>query len=143
MRRCLGHLLIGTVLLCGVARAQDDDAFNREPIRYSTTQPLDPVQRLRQRIAAGEVKLGESPTHGFLESVLSGLHVPVSSQTLVFSKTSFQRDRISAANPRAIYFDDETYVGYVPGGSDIEIATTDPAIGTVFYTVDQHQQHAE
>ena len=34
-----------------------------------------------------------------------------------------------------MYFNDETYVGYVPGGI-IEIATVDADMGTVFYSID-------
>src|SRR6187551_2947159 len=96
--------LAGIVLFCGVLRA--DDSFNQPPIQYSTTQPHDPVQRLRQRIAGAQAKLTYSPERGFLEALLRELKIPISSQTLVFSKTSFQRDRISPRSPRAIYFDD-------------------------------------
>src|SRR6185503_16118642 len=39
--------------------------------------------------------------------------------------------------PRAVYFNDDTYVGWVNHGQFIEIATVDPKLGPVFYTVDQ------
>jgi hypothetical protein len=57
---------------------------------------------------------------------------------LVFSKTSFQRERISPRTPRALYFNDDVYVGFIPGAPLMEISTADPALGGVFYTIDQN-----
>ena len=74
---------------------------------------------------------------GYLRSVLKLLYVPVSSQGLVFSKTSLQLFRISPSNPRAIYFNDNVYVGWVRSGEVIEVSTADPNLGAVFYTLDQ------
>jgi hypothetical protein len=70
---------------------------------------------------------------------LGALKVPESSQMLVFSKTSFQRDRISPANPRAVYFNEDVYVGYVPGSPVLELSMADPRLGGVFYTLDNRQ----
>ncbi len=53
----------------------------------------------------------------------------------MFSKTSFQRERIRPESPRAIYFSDTAYVGWVPGGL-IEVTTIDPLLGPVFYSLD-------
>ncbi len=64
--------------------------------------------------------------------MLKTLGVPESSQVLVFSKTSKQNDHISPQRPRAIYYSDEFYIGWVQGG-DIEVISTDPALGPVFY----------
>ena len=50
-------------------------------------------------------------------------------------KTSFQRDRIRPDHPRAIYFSDTGYVGWVPYGL-IEIAAVDPQLGPIFYSFD-------
>src|SRR6185436_3336105 len=77
---------------------------------------------------------------GYLPSLLSQLNIPQSSQVLVFSKTSFQRERIAPATPRALYFNDDTYVGYCQDGNVIEIAASDPNLGSVFYTLDQHER---
>jgi hypothetical protein len=65
------------------------------------------------------------------------LDVPESSQVLVFSKTSLQRERISPKTPRAIYFNDEVLVGYCKSGRVMEISAADESIGTAFYTIDQ------
>jgi hypothetical protein len=55
---------------------------------------------------------------------------------LVFSKTSLQNRLIGPKNPRCIFFSENVYVGYVPGGS-IEVIVQDPVLGPVFYLVDQ------
>jgi hypothetical protein len=45
-----------------------------------------------------------------------------------------QAQHISRNNPRAIYFNDDTYVGWINGSSLIEVSTADPKLGTAFYT---------
>jgi hypothetical protein len=74
--------------------------------------------------------------------VLDALKVPVESQMLVFSKTSLQRQCISPRTPRAIYFNDDVYIGYSNSGDVLEISTADPQLGTVFYTLDQHEEES-
>jgi hypothetical protein len=130
-------VLIVALVTGGRARAQA--VYEQEPINYLTAPADDPVARLQKRVASGEVKLEHNDRNGYLDSLLRHLDIPPSSQSLVFSKTSFQRDHISPANPRALYFDDETYVGWVRGAGVLEIAATDPVLGPVFYTLDQHQ----
>jgi hypothetical protein len=70
---------------------------------------------------------------------MRALHVSPATQTLVFSKTSFQRDKISPRAPRALYFNDDIYLGFCQHGDVVEIASTDPQQGTVFYTASQHE----
>jgi hypothetical protein len=65
------------------------------------------------------------------------MKIPESSQTLVFSKTSFQIDHISVRAPRALYFNDDVYVGWVQGGPVLELASVDPTLGTIFYALPQ------
>ena len=66
--------------------------------------------------------------------------VPEASQVLVFSKTSLQHRLISPSNPRAIYFNDNCYIGYVPGGLiEYGDADPDPAIGSGMFAVDPSQ----
>src|SRR5687768_4865402 len=110
---------------------------DQPPINYNKAKLKDPVSALQRKLAAGKLELVADGEQGYLQSLLVALDIPINSQSLVFSKTSLQRDRISPRMPRALYFNDETYVGYVRGGDVIEIATTDPAVGTVFYTLDQ------
>lgn len=111
--------------------------FEEDTIAYSKTPDGGPVARLQRRINEGKVKLKHQAAYGYLLSVLKELNVPQSSQMLVFSKTSFQRDRISPQNPRAVFFSDDVYVGYVPGSPMLEISAVDPKLGGVFYTLDQ------
>lgn len=82
--------------------------------------------------------LAWQPRTGYLQDLLRRLAVPAASQVLVFSKTSLQRELIGPATPRAVYFNDDIYVGFVPGG-DIEIASVDPERGAVFYVIEQRQ----
>lgn len=110
-----------------------------EPIRYDAPPLKDPVARLQQRMERGETRLEYSAPSGYLLSVLKQLHVQPSSQTLVFSKTSFQFQHISPANPRALYFNDEVYVGWVQGGDVMEVSAVDPDRGAMFYSLDQRQ----
>ena len=110
-----------------------------EPIRYDAPPLKDPVARLQQRMEQGQTRLEYSAPGGYLLSVLKQLHVQPSSQTLVFSKTSFQFQHISPANPRALYFNDEVYVGWVQGGEVMEVSAVDPDRGAMFYSLDQRQ----
>ena len=80
-----------------------------------------------------------SPEHGYLKSVLELLKVPVESQTLVFSKTSFQYPKISPEHPRALYYNDDVYVGAVHDGNAIEIVSFDPKQGAIFYLLDERK----
>lgn len=99
----------------------------------------DPVARLQRRIDCGEVKLTRDDDWGYLKSVLRELRVPADSQALVFSKTSFQSQRISPQTPRAIYFNDDLYIGWVQGGDVIEVASVSPQDGPVFYLLSQER----
>jgi hypothetical protein len=105
----------------------------------SGTVSQDPVGRLQRQIETGQFTLKFDVTGGYLKSLLSALHVPVESQGLVFSKTSFQAARISPRAPRALYFNDDVYVGFVHNGEAIELASVDPAGGVAFYLLPQRQ----
>ena len=102
------------------------DGFSGEPdqpeIGYSTRPVDDAVARLNRKLESGEVRLERSQVGGYLRAVLNALHVPVESQLVVFSKTSFQSERISPTNPRSIFFNDSVVVGWVRGGPLLELA---------------------
>lgn len=130
--------LIGLVAAVGLrAGAQVGMSNEAEPIRYLTAPVDDPIARLQARIDRGEVSLRFDRDQGYLPAVLEALEVPVESQGLVFSKTSFQSHKISPRSPRAIFFNDDVYIGWVRGGDMLEIASIDPNQGTVFYLLDQ------
>jgi hypothetical protein len=120
-----------------VVRDQGFLPFRDEPINYLADRVRDPVAKLQNRIDRGEATLKSQPGHGYLRSVLAYLGVPVSSQTLVFSKTSFQYRKISPGSPRALYFNDNVYVGWIRDGHSLEIASFDPDQGAIFYLLDQ------
>ncbi len=105
----------------------------------SAPEPSDPIARLRAEIAAGR-PLAFEPKHGYLRDLLARLKVDPSSQTLVFSKTSLQSDSITRETPRAIYSNDEVYVGWIPKAPLIEIATLRPGGGVAFYTLENRAQ---
>lgn len=97
----------------------------------------DPVARLAAQLSAGTVRLRHDSVLGFLPALLEALDIPVSSQVLVFSRTSLQTDRITPWSPRALYFNDDVYVGYVFDSPFLEIGAVDPTRGGVFYTMPQ------
>ena len=114
------------------------------PLRYDTEYPAlgysgkpeeNAIARLQSRLDRGELKLEFEPGHGYLVSLLKALDIDPSSQVLVYSKTSLQTGEIQAASPRAIYFNEDTYVGWVQGGEQIELGSMDTALDQVFYTL--------
>lgn len=144
MRRLVSLCAAVAVLGGGLRLAADLDGsyvvpLDHPAIRYMDARVSDAVTRLNERIQKGEVKLAFDDHFGYLAAVLRELHVPISSQVLVFSKTSFQAPRISPRNPRCLYYNDEVSVGWVPGGDVVEITAVDPKQGVIFYTLDQER----
>lgn len=137
--RLSGLAWIAAVFLLGPASAiaQGQFEFEREPISYSTTPPVDAVTASQARINDGTLQFAHDPRHGYLRAVLEALQIPLSSQVLVYSKTSLQLRKISPRTPRALYFNDDVYVGWVPQGDVLEIAANDPVQGAMFYTLSQ------
>jgi hypothetical protein len=130
-------LVLGAVTLS----AQSVPDYEQPPVSYSTTAPQDAAARLQVRLETGELKLTGSERE-ILRDILRELKVPIESQIVVFSKTSLQRGRIRPDQPRAVYFSDSIYVGWVPGGL-IEVAAVDPQLGPIFYTFDAHPAKGE
>lgn len=128
--------LFGAGLLFQSAALQAQD-FEHEPINYATAATDNPVSRLQARLDDGTERLKHDDRVGYLKAVLDGLQIPISSQTLVFSKTSLQRHRIAPRTPRALYFSDDMYVGFCQNGDVLELSAVDAQLGAVFYTLDQ------
>lgn len=119
-----------------IPTASDNELpYNQHPIKYGQATPRDSVMQLSGRLERKEVALEKSGPSGVLKHLLRELQVPVSSQLLVFSKSSAQAKLIKPATPRAIYFNDDVYVGWVPGSSLIEISAVDPDLGGTFYSL--------
>lgn len=111
--------------------------YRQQPIDYFGPETNSAVSRLIDRLAMKDVTLEFEERHGYLASVLKALGVPVESQMLVFAKNSVNARLISPEVPRALYFNDEVYVGYVPGAASLEISAVDPRKGAMFYTLAQ------
>lgn len=111
--------------------------IEHEPINYLKAPLADPISTLQKRLNANEVQLTFDDKSGYLASVLKALNVSETSQMLVFSKTSFQRNRINPRTPRAIYFNDDVYIGWCVNGDVVEVTGVDPQLGGVFYSLDQ------
>lgn len=137
----LGLMAAGSfaVLASTANSARAELPFESEPINYLTAAVDDSVARLQAKLDRGEVTLKYDDQHGYLVDVLRELGIPESSQMLVFSKTSFQRSKISRRTPRAVYFNDDTYVGFCQNGEVIEVSTADRQQGAVFYTLRQQK----
>ena len=125
------------VLPISIADAQSD--FEGPPIHYHSAAVDDAVARLKEALASGQQELQWNADNGWLASLLDALDVPVESQTLVFSKTSLQISRITPRRPRALYFNDDVYVGWVQNGDVVEVSAVDVTQGAIFYTVSQKE----
>ena len=123
------------------ALAQRRDVFvasrDHPAIAYTRGPVSDAVYQLDRHIQDGSVRLQFDGPNGYLKSLLAALNIPIESQTLVFSETSFEAKLINPKNPRAIYFNDTVSVGWVRGSDALELAAQDPVQGMVFYTLPQ------
>jgi hypothetical protein len=135
--RMMRTLRFGILMIALQSSASAQGDYGQPPINYLTAEVHDPVAQLAKQIEAGETKLSHEPGFGYLKSVLEALDVPISSQSLVFSKTSLQLHRISPRMPRALYFNDDVYVGFCQRGEVLEFAATDAQQGATFYTLSQ------
>ena len=129
MKVTLAVFSIASVLVIPLANAADFQGathlapFDEEPLAYSKAQEDSAISRLQKLLDEEKESLEYDSQAGYLPSLLKVLEIPKSSQMLVFSKTSLQREHISPLNPRAIYFNDDVYVGYIAGAPMIEIST--------------------
>lgn len=121
------------LLLFPAVRAAD--VWDLPPLRYSDTAASDPLAKLAAGLADGSRVLEGATPRDRLLGILKLLDIPPESQILVFSKTSKQNALIHPGQPRAIYFNENAYVGHVPGGL-IEAIVHDPVLGVVFYLID-------
>jgi hypothetical protein len=112
--------------------------LDHEAIEYTKRPTTDPITEINARLKTGNVKMTfQDDGMGYLRSVLDALKVPIESQVMVFSKTSFQAPRIAPRTPRALYFNDDVSVGFVQTGDVVEITSLDPKQGVIFYSLDQ------
>ena len=129
-------LVFGFLMVLGTAFGQELQRFEYAPIHYHSR----PLSNAMSRVSMDQLKY--EPEQGYLKSVLKALDISPESQVLVFKSTSFQKDLIKEKNPRALYFNDMNYVGWIPGSDVLEIASVDPFLGPVFYTISQNPDQA-
>ena len=98
----------------------------------------DRVAMLWRRLESGQAKLDTSTDKAFLSSLLKELDVPIASQVLVFSKTSLQKALIGPSTPRALYFSEECYIGWVQGG-DVEVVASEPGGDLQYYLIQRQR----
>ena len=110
------------------------ELIDESPIRYWQRSPRDFSREWERAVKEGTLEIDGSNEVAFLRSILKALDISPHSQLLVFSTTSFQVDKISPNVPRALFFNENHYIGWVPGG-DIEVATVGPRTGMNFYQV--------
>ena len=125
-------MALAAVVAVPFAHGQAFNDFPLSPHDYYDRDPTDPMSRLLARVEAGEEDLGSLTGLPLVRRLLKEFDVPASSQVLVFSQTSLQRSLIEPANPRAMWFDEETYLAWMPGGK-VEIISFDPALGGRFF----------
>lgn len=112
---------------------RDPIPFGLPPVEYGLGQHTDAASQLEQALSTRTLKLNYDSQWGYLREVLKALQIPESSQLMVFSKTALNPRLIKPENPRVIYFNDDVYIGWVPGAEKMEFAAVDPLKGTIFY----------
>ncbi len=113
-----------------------DDAY--PGVDYSSRPLEDRLTRLMAQIESGEVILEhDAEGRGYLDALLKALEINTASQVLVFSKTALKTRFVTAATPRALYFNDDTYIGFIQNSRSVEIAAMDPVLGPVFFDFSQ------
>jgi len=128
-----------SILISQVAQAQTTSLYDSEypSIAYGSAKLEDAIAKLQTDLDSGDVQLQFNQQRGYLDSVLQALQLESSTQLLVYSRTSLQTGLISPMAPRAIYFNDDVYIAWVQGSQELEIASMDPNLGPVFYTLNQ------
>ncbi len=136
--RFLSILLFLTISTAQAAETKEPRVidFRSPPHSYLDAKPKDRFAELQAKAQKGEVKIDTTNDKAFLTSLLEALNIPISSQIMVFSASSLQSEIINPRNPRALYFNEDTYLGWVPGGL-IEIIAADPEMGPMFYVFDR------
>ena len=126
--------LVVSLLLCSTLTgfSQFYNDYELEPHGYFSKDAKDPVTLLMKRVQRGEVLIKEPNGKPLVERLLRELGLNKDTQILVFSRTSLQRREVSYSNPRALYFNESVYLGWMPNGR-IEIASFDPELGPIFY----------
>ena len=115
---------------------RDPVPYGLQPVAYGTGTLTDPVTLLNEQLIQQNRELKFDTEWGYLREVLKQLQLPESSQLMVYSRTALNPRIINPDNPRVVYFNDDIYLGWVPGAHSMELASIDPLRGTIFYELD-------
>lgn len=146
--RALSSLILAAAVVVAASAIEETTyiPYDHPAIQYVQRPPDDPIAQLQKKIDSGAVKLNYTEGLSYLPAVLKALDINIDSQVLVFSKTSFQSAKISPRTPRALYFNDNTAIGFVQDGEVLEAVGLDPQQGVNFYTLsfdkDDHPEFA-
>jgi hypothetical protein len=134
LTRLAAHILSFLLVFTSTNAAPDlqEVSFRATVHQYLQKPPEDPFSKIKDLLESGQLSNAGQSQLDHLVVLLKKLNVSVHSQQLVFSTTSLQLSRISPRNPRAIYFNEDVYLGYVPGGQ-IEVMGIDPKLGAIPY----------
>ncbi len=133
------YWLVLCLALFGPATVLGQFDYENAPICYGAAPGNNRIVRLMEQLEDESFQIPWDDHTGFLRGLLQLLDIPQESQTLVFSKTSFQLQKISPSRPRAVYFNEDTYVGWVRDSEIIELASSDPGQGALFYTLERRK----
>lgn len=135
-------LLLTLFILPTLAVAQLPYDRDYPALNYAEAETHDAASLLFEDIQAGRIQLEYRGERGYLESLLTLLNIDDTSQLLVFSKTARKSRFVTPETPRALYFNDEVYIGYIPETNTLEIASMDPNLGPVFFDIPQDAEAA-
>ncbi|MCY4660740.1 MAG: hypothetical protein OXF93_13125 [Acidobacteria bacterium] len=136
---CAGIVLLGVAVVPSRALQPYEATIpgDHPALGLRNRAPDNAVHELEFRLADGRTTWSPAgDSTGYLQTLLDRLDINADSQVLVFSRTSLQRQAISPRRPRAIYFNDEVAVAFVPGSDRIELAAVDPGLGVAFYELE-------
>jgi hypothetical protein len=128
------HLAAGAAIVGLLAFATGTGTRAGSPHAVTPAVEEDPVASLMRRLESGQARLPARDGFGYVRGVMAALGLESDSQTLVFAKNSLQSAHISPRAPRAIYFNDRVYLGYIPQSDLVELIAVDPIEGLQFYT---------
>ncbi|MDA0348932.1 MAG: hypothetical protein O3C43_21675 [Verrucomicrobia bacterium] len=132
--------LIFFIFLGSISAATAVTLYESEPINYFKSEAVDSVANF---FSDGGVDWERRGYSGYLNDLLATFDIPKESQVLVYSKTSLQVSHIRPENPRAIYFNKDIYVGWVPGAEKLEIIASSPTTANNFYTISNYTDRPE
>lgn len=138
IRTCLAPMGIMAVLMSGSGALAQFSTGDEYVINgYHEPAVDNPIAQLEQAMQSGQVTLPYRENgRGMLDALLKALNIDPASQLLVYSPTSLQHKLISPEKPRALFFNKNTYIGFVQNSDIVEVTTIDDDKGIVFYTFD-------